>query len=503
MTLGEMIADGNRSFPDKVAIKFKGKEWTYQELDAQSDKVANGLKKLGIGKGDKVGILMVNSPYFIISYFGIVKLGAVVIPINVMFKGGEAAYLLNDSQAVALVTAPMFMPMLQEILGQVNTLKHLIVQDIEQDYPMAGVVSLAEMLAAEPETLALDYPVAEDDVAVFLYTSGTTGNPKGAMLTHKNLVVNADQTRVATDSTDADITLCVLPMFHSFAWTTCVTLPLLCGGKIIVMENFVPQLFLKAVIEEGVTIIACVPTMYTVLLQVPDVDPADYDGIRLAYSGGAALPVEVIKKFGEKYGIKLLEGYGLSECSPVCTINPWQGIRKPGSIGLIIDRMECIIVDDAGTEVAPGTPGELLFRGPNVMRGYYNLPEATAEALQNGWMHTGDIGYMDEEGYIFIIDRKKDLIIVGGLNVYPREIEELLYTNPKVAEAAVVGVPDSLRGEMVKAFVALKRGESATEREIIKYCQEHLANYKLPKEVEFVPALPKTSTGKILKRALK
>ncbi|MHB9094900.1 MAG: long-chain-fatty-acid--CoA ligase, partial [Eubacteriales bacterium] len=462
MTLGEIIAKGRRGFPEKVAIKFKGREWTYQELDAQTNRVANGLKKLGIGKGDRVGLLMINSPYFVISYFGIAKLGAIVVPINVMFKGGEVAYLLNDSKASVLVTAPMFMPMVGEIHGQLETVKDIIIQDVEQENAFPECLSLAAMLNGESDELNLDYSITDDDVAVFLYTSGTTGNPKGAMLTHDNLVGNADQTRVATDSTEDDITLCVLPMFHSFAWTTCVTLPLLCGGKIIVLESFVPQVFLNTIVDERITIIACVPTMYTVLLQVPNVNSADYARIRLAYSGGAALPMEVLKKFEEKYGVKLLEGYGLSECSPVCTVNPWRGVRKPGSIGILIPELECKIIDDSGSEVTPGSPGELLFKGRNVMIGYFNLPEATTEAMKDGWVHTGDIGYMDVEGYFFIVDRKKDLIIVGGLNVYPREIEEVLYTFPKVAEAAAVGAPDALRGEMVKAFIALKQGETAT-----------------------------------------
>jgi len=503
MTLGEMIERGSNAYPEKTAIKFKDMVWTYTDLNNDINKAANGLKKLGIKKGDKVGLLMINSPYFVITYFGIVKLGATVVPVNVMFKGGEIVYQLNDSNAVVLITSPRFMPLIAQIRDQFKTVKNVIVQDIYEENSFPGTISLAEMLKNESADLDLDYNVSDDDIAVFLYTSGTTGNPKGAMLTHDNLVANADQTRMATDSTDEDITLCVLPMFHSFAWTTCVTLPLLCGGKIVIHESFVPQAFLKTIPEENITIIAAVPTMYAVLLQVPEVNPDHYKKIRLAYSGGAAMPVEVIKKIDEKYRIKILEGYGLSETSPVCTVNPWKGMRKPGSIGITVPGVDCRIVDDSGNDVPRNAPGELLFRGRNVMKGYYNLPEATAEALKDGWICTGDIGYMDDDGYIFIIDRKKDLIIVGGLNVYPREVEEILYTHPKVAEAAVIGVPDKLRGESVKAVIALKQGETAAEREIIKYCQEKLANYKLPKSVQFMEALPKTSTGKILKRALK
>jgi len=503
MTLGEMITRVQRENPEKVAIKFKDREWTYQDLEVQTNKIANGLKKLGVGKGDRVGLLMLNSPYFIVAYFGIAKLGAIVVPINVMFKGPEITYLLNDSKAVTLITSPVFMPVAGEIRERLETVKHVIVQDVGQENNFAGCVSMAGLLEDESGEFSPDYGISPEDTAVFLYTSGTTGNPKGAMLTHSNLISNAAGTAAVTESTGDDITLCMLPMFHSFAWTCCVSLPIYCGGKIVILESFVPQVVLKTLIEEKITINAGVPTMYNVLLQVPDINPADFVNIRLSYSGGAALPGEVLKKFDEKYGIKILEGYGLSECSPVCTVNPYLGARKAGSIGVPLPEVECRIVDDSGNDLPRNTPGELLFKGPNVMKGYYNLPEATAETLRDGWIYTGDVGYMDDDGYIFIIDRKKDLIIVGGLNVYPREIEEVLYTCPKVAEAAVIGVMDSLRGETVKAVVALKQGETATEREIIKYCQERLANYKLPKVVEFVEALPKTSTGKILKRALK
>ncbi|GAB4272230.1 long-chain-fatty-acid--CoA ligase [Thermincola ferriacetica] len=502
MTLGEMITAGAKEFADRPALKFKGRTWPYKELDEQANKVANGLKRLGIGKGDRVGLLMLNSSYFVISYFAIVKLGAIVVPVNVMFKAEELIYQLNDAGVSALITAPLFMPLVTQVQPQIASLKYIVVQDLEQDYSAVGTVSMQSMLKNESGSLDLDYAVSSDDVAVLLYTSGTTGNPKGAMITHHNMLANAAATKEATASGYPDSTVCVLPMFHSFAWTACVLLPLTYGGLVIILESFSPQTSLRTIVEEKATIFAGVPTMYSVLLQVPNVNPADFAHLRLAYSGGAACPVELSRKFKEKFGIQIFEGYGLSECSPVCTTNPYYGEWKPGSIGVPIPGVEVKIIDEKGNEVPRNTPGELCFKGPNVMKGYWNRPEATAEALKDGWMHSGDIGYMDEEGYIFIMDRKKDLVIVGGLNVYPREIEEVLYTNPKVAEAAVVGVANDLRGEIVKAFVVLKEGETATERELIKYCQERLANYKLPKVVEFRDALPKNSTGKILKREL-
>ncbi len=501
MTLGQLISTRGNAHPDRIAMKYKDQVWNYRELDEQSNKVANGLKRLGIGRGDRVALLMLNNPYFVISYFAIVKLGAVVIPVNVMFKGEEMTYQLKDAQVSTIIAAPLFMPLVAQVRPHLPGLKHVIVQDVDSE-TIPETISLAAMLSNEGCSLELTNYVDEEDIAVFLYTSGTTGNPKGAMLTHKNMIADTKATQIATASTEADITVCVLPMFHSFAWTACVLLPLSYGGSFVILENFAPQVAFNTIIREKATIFAGVPTMYSVMLQVPGINPEDFKHLRLAYSGGAACPVELGRKFKEKFGIEIFEGYGLSECSPVCTTNPYYGERKPGSIGVPIPGVECKVVDEQGSEVARNVPGELCFRGPNVMKGYWNLPEATAEALRDGWMHTGDIGYMDEDGYLFILDRKKDMIIVGGLNVYPREVEEVLYTNPKVAEAAVVGLPDDLRGETVKAFIQLKEGESASERELIKYCQAKLANYKLPKVVEFKDSLPKNSTGKILKREL-
>lgn len=502
MLLGEILTIGREQCPDKVAMYFKDRSWTYAELEEQTNQVARGLQRLGIKKGDRVGLVHLNSPYFIISYFAVVKLGAIVVPVNVMFKGDEITYLMNDARAAAMIVGANFEPLVNAIKPGLNTVKNVVLVDVDAPAADPAYISFAGQMTGDtavPET----EPVTEDDIAVFLYTSGTTGHPKGAMLTHRNLVSNAAATAEATNTTEKDNTLCMLPMFHSLAWTCCVVLQLLTRGTVTIMESFVPQAALSTMVERKTTIIAAVPTMYAVLLQVAGVNPADFAHVRFAYSGGASLPVEVLNKFTEKYGIKILEGYGLSECSPVCSVNPYNGVRKPGSIGVAIPGVEIKIVDENDGEMPRGKPGELIVKGPNVMKGYFNLPEATAETLRNGWCHTGDIAYMDDEGYIFIVDRKKDLILVGGLNVYPREVEEILYTNPKVAEAAVIGVPDELRGEAVKAVIALKSGESATEREIIRFLQEKLANFKLPKVVEFVEALPKTSTGKILKRALK
>lgn len=463
MLLGEIISKGNANYPDKVALGFKDRTWTYAELEERTNQVARGLQQFGIKKGDRVGLLHLNSPYFIISYFAIVKLGAVVVPVNVMFKGEEITYLMNDAQAAAMIVGANFESLIKTVRPGLTTVRNIVLVDTDAPVTDPAFVSFAGMLKGDPAAPETE-SFTEEDNAVFLYTSGTTGHPKGAMLTHRNLISNAAATAEGTETTEKDNTLCVLPMFHSFAWTVCVMEPLYTCGTITILESFVPQLVLSTIIKEKTSVIAGVSTMYTVLLQVPEIDPADFAHIRLAYSGGASLPVEVLNRINEKYGIKILEGYGLSECSPVCTINPYRGLRKPGSIGVALPGVALKIVDDNGTVVPYGEPGELIVKGPNVMKGYYNLPEASAETIRDGWCHTGDMAYMDEEGYVFIVDRKKDLILVGGLNVYPREIEEVLYTNPKVAEAAVIGVSDDLRGEAVKAFVALKSGEAATER---------------------------------------
>lgn len=502
MLLGEIMTRGKDLYPDKIALYYKDLTWTYGALEDQTNQVARGLQQLGIKKGDRVGLLHINSPYFIISYFAVAKLGAIVVPINVMFKGEEITYLMKDAQAKAMIVGANFTPLIRQIRAGLDTVQSIVLVDMDGPVEDSSFVSFAGFLTGE-SSVPVTEGITEDDVAVFLYTSGTTGHPKGAMLTHRNLVSNAAATAEATETTEKDNTLCVLPMFHSFAWTCCISLQLYTCGSITIMESFVPQTVINTIIKQKITIIAAVPTMYAVMLQVPEVNPADFALIRIAYSGGASLPVEILNRVAEKYGIKIMEGYGLSECSPVCTVNPYKGERKPGSIGIALPGIELKIIDDNGVELKRGETGELIVNGPNVMKGYFNLPEATVETLRDGWCHTGDIAYMDEAGYVYIVDRKKDIILVGALNVYPREIEEILYTNPKVAEAAVIGMHDELRGEAVKAVIALKPGETATEREIIKFCQEKLANYKLPKVVEFVEALPKTSTGKILKRALK
>jgi len=344
--------------------------------------------------------------------------------------------------------------------------------------------------------------VDREDVAACLYTSGTTGRPKGAMLTHRNLLANIQSFREILHVTEEDVFLTVLPMFHAFAATVMFLEPLSVGATIVVEPRFAPDLTLKAIAEHRVTLFGGVPTLFAVLAGLPR-PPADFSSWRLCLSGGAPLPPAVLEAFEAKFGVPIYEGYGPTECAPVLTVNRPLGVRKVGSVGPAIPQVELRIVDEAGHPLPPGEVGEIVARGPNVMQGYLNRPAETAEVLRNGWYHTGDLGRVDQDGYYYIVDRKKDLILVGGLNVYPREVELALASHPAVAEAAVIGVPDPVRGEVPRALVVLRDGQQADTQELLQWCRQRLANYKVPRTIAFVSQLPKTATGKILKAQLK
>jgi len=344
--------------------------------------------------------------------------------------------------------------------------------------------------------------LADDDVAVILYTSGTTGKPKGAMLTHKNVYSNAQDTANYLKINGEDRVIATLPMFHVFCLTVALNAPLMNGGTVLIVPKFSPAKIFQLAREEKATIFAGVPTMYNFLYQYEEGKAEDLQTLRLCISGGASIPVALLKNFEQKFKVIISEGYGLSEASPVTCFNPLDRPRKPGSIGTSIMNVENKVVNEFGEEVPVGEVGELIVRGPNVMKGYYNMPEETAHTIRDGWLYTGDLAKMDEEGYFYIVDRKKDMIIVGGYNVYPREVEEVLYSHPDVVEAAVIGVPDPNFGEAVKCFV-VSRNPNLTEEQLIEYCREHLAKYKVPSSIEFLEELPKNTTGKILRRALK
>jgi len=497
-----MLARSSRSYPHKPVIIFQGQKIAYQDLYRQVEGLAQGLTELGIKPGDKVGLLLTNSPQFVVSYFAIAAIGAIIIPLNTMFKGEELAYILKDAQAKLLITMESFSKVADELLVKVESLEQIIVYNQGEEGKFISFESLIEK-EFQKEVQGIIKP---EDIAVYLYTSGTTGHPKGAMLSHSNLISNVQSTLEALQVGPEETYLCVLPLFHTLAATICMLMPIYIGSTVTIQEAFTPHGLLRALSDDQVSIFVGVPSIYVVLANI-EFSEEQYNLIhlRVCLCGGASLPLEVIKRFEDKYKgrARIIEGYGLSEASPVVCVNPVLGVRKVGSIGLPIPEVEVKILNEEDQELPVNEVGEIVVKGPNVMKGYYNLPEDSTEALKNGWLHTGDLGKTDEDGYVYIVDRKKDMIIVGGLNVYPREVEEVLYAHPAIAEAAVIGYLDSLRGEAVKAVVALKSEHQVKEKELIKYCRDRLAAYKVPRVIEIRDSLPKTSTGKILKRELK
>jgi long-chain acyl-CoA synthetase len=450
--------------------------------------------------------MLPNVPQFIIAYFGAQYAGCPVVPLNVLLTGPEVAYHLRDSDAVALVAWEGMREPAKAGFDRVDHCRHLVVAkanptDLTEEPGTHGMAAL--LASASPvEDLPATNP---DDTAVILYTSGTTGQPKGAELTHFNLFYNALYSRThLLDMTTESVALVTLPLFHSFGQTVLQNALLGAGGTLVLLPRFTPDDAFGLMQAHRVTLFAGVPTMYFALLHHPDAGRYDLRSLQRCVSGGSAMPVEVMKAFDEKYGVNILEGYGLSETSPVASFNQPDRPKKPGSIGLPIEGVEFRLVDDDGRRVSePGQPGEIWIFGPNVMKGYYNKPEANAAALDHGWFKTGDVATRDADGFYFIVDRKKDMIIRGGFNVYPREIEEVLYGHPAVAEAAVVGVPHERHGEEIKAVLALKPGHTATAEDIIEHCKQNLAAYKYPRLIELRDALPKGATGKILKRVLR
>ncbi|HJV47131.1 MAG TPA: long-chain fatty acid--CoA ligase [Bacillota bacterium] len=483
--------------PDKAnhpALIYHNQVVTYQELAIQIEKYAWYLTSLGIKPGDSVALSCYNTPEFIYSYFAVTKIGAIVVPLNLMLTLDEIQYILINAQTKALIVHEKIVDKLKlnpEKLKLGLGLKEIIVleDDTRRKINQVHPTLLPEIDPSQMSTL--------------LYTSGTTGKPKGAMLTHTNLIENAKSCEVALEGNGNDVFLCVLPMFHTFGFTVCVLLPLYVGSTIVIHEAFHPKEIIESIIKHKVTVFSGVPAMYVVLNQAIRSGNLQFPSLRVAVSGGAPLPVEILKQFNEQYNIPLIEGYGLTEASPCVSFNPISGVKKPGSVGLPLLNIDVRIVNPNGEQLPLLEVGEILVKGPNVMNGYFYDLEETNQVLIDGWLHTGDMGYMDEDGYLFIVDRKKELIITRGLNVYPREIEEVIYTYPAVLETAVIGVPDPTRGEIVKAFIVPKEGTTIEKNELMEFLNKRLANYKLPRIVEFVDQLPKNAAGKILKKQLK
>ncbi len=505
MDLGRMLAETAARLPDKTAVLFRGQGTTYAEFDQRANQVANALISLGIMPGDRVALLLHNLPLFMEAYYGILKAGASVVPLNVLYKTGEVEYILKDSGAKAILTfssaATPFEKVAIAAAAGAPDLRTIIVAAPE---PVPGTLSWATTIGNAPTT-APEVAVHSEDVAVISYTSGTTGRPKGAMLTHQNLVGNCEQCMMLPSIAPRpdDVVWLALPLFHIYAMNVGMNLTVMNGGTVVLIERFEPVSSLEAIEKYKCTVLYGAPPMFVVWAQLPNIRDVDLHSLRYVASGAAALPVAVLEAFQAAAGVPITEGYGLSEAAPVVTTNAAGPVVKPGTVGLPLPGIEVRIVDDAGNEVPQGEMGELICRGANIMAGYWHQPEATAEALQDGWLHTGDLAVVDAEGYITIVDRKKDMINVSGYNVYPREVEETLFRHPAVADAAVVQYPDPYQGESVMAFVVLKQGHEATETELIEFCRGQIAVFKCPRKIVFRSELPKNNTGKVLRRELR
>lgn len=519
-----LLEESAMKYPEKPALLFYGKKISYRELNELSDKVARYLYDLGIRKGSKVVIDLPNTPHYVIAFYGILKVGATVVQCNPLYTEREIRYIVENSEAEAGFFLESIYPRIEKLLNE-GKLKKAIICKIEDflPFPLNFLYPLKKEKVKIPKRDDLAFwkeieskkPLRErpsinpkEDVAVFLYTGGTTGVPKAVMCTHYNLVANTYQVLEWLPDKDVqkDVYIGVLPYFHSYGMTTSLNGPIAFGATIVLVAD--PrdiETILKFIQKYRVTIFCGVPTTYAAVLNHPKRDKYDLSSIRACISGAAPLPLELKKKFETVTGGKLVEGYGLSEASPVTHSNPLYGLNKAGSIGIPMPDTVAVVIDDEGNVLPAGQIGELAVSGPQVMKGYWKMENETAKVLVNGWLLTGDMAKFDEDGYFYIVERKKDMIIAGGYNIYPREVEEVLYEHPAVLEAAVIGVPDPYRGETVKAFLVLKpefRGKVSAE-EIVKFCKERLAAYKVPKIIEFREELPKSAVGKILRRVLK
>lgn len=533
----EMLRESAKQYPEQAALSFMGKVITFRELDELTDKFATVLAELGVKKGNRVAIFMLNVPQYVIAYYGALKAGTTVVLCNPLYKEHELEFQLTDSGSNTIILLNLSDPSLYTIFNNIRTktpVKNVIVTDIASVLPTAKRIlgsllgkipkgpalkpgdhdfyDLIRKAEARPPEIAID---PKEDVAAIQYSGGTTGVPKGAMLTHFNLVTNCLQSeQLGIHSSigarrGEEKFLTALPLYHSYGMTTCMNCAILMGGEIILIPNprDIPSI-LKAIEKRKPTFFNGIPALYVAVANHPDAGKYDLSSLKFCISGSAPLPDAVCTAFEQATGAitNVCEGYGLTEASPVTHANPLnREIRKIGTIGFSLPDTECRIVDvETGTKEMPlGEPGELIIKGPQIMKGYWNNPTETAATLRDGWLLTGDITTVDEDGYYAIVDRKKDMIICSGFNVYPVEVEGILFKHPKIKEAAVIGIPDEKRGETVKAFIILKEGETATEEEIIQWAKEHMAAYKYPRIIEFRDELPKTTVGKVLRKELK
>jgi long-chain acyl-CoA synthetase len=524
----QYLVDAAKRFPEKTAIHFMGKEMTYKELYDEALSFASYLQQIGISKGDRVAIMLANTPQSVISYFGILMAGGIVVQTNPLYTERELEYQMKDSGAKAIITLDILYPRASKVMPQTN-LQHIVVTAIKDYLPFPknlvypfiqkkqyGIVVnvkhegnthlFKEIVKIKPKKLVEYEFDFDEDVALLQYTGGTTGSPKGVMLTHKNLVANSSMCTawLYKAKPGEESVLGIVPFFHVYGMTIVMILSVMQAYKMIILPKFDALTTLKTIQKQRPTLFPGAPTIYIGLLNHPDLKKYDLSSIDSCLSGSAPLPVEVQEEFEAVTGGKLVEGYGLTESSPVTHANfLWDRERIKGSIGVPWPNTEVRIVSmDDGEDMPVGEIGEIIIKGPQIMKGYWNRPEATEETIKDGWLYTGDLGYMDDKGYFYVVDRKKDMIIAGGYNIYPREIEEVLYEHPDVLEAVAAGIPDPYRGETVKAYVVLKEGSKVTPDDLNQYARKYLAAYKAPRLYEFREELPKTAVGKILRRTL-
>ena len=527
--LYQFLDDTAKKFPDVTATLFFGAKITYRELGNLVERFATSLHSLGIKKGDRVALILPNCPQSIISYYALLKLGAIIVQTNPMYVERELQYQLNDSGTETVILLDFIYPRIKRIKKDTK-LKNIIVTSIKDylPFPLNLLYPIKQRKEGQLVKIKRDevylfndlirgakgslpkVNLSAEDVALLQYTGGTTGISKGVMLTHKNLVANVLQGRYWVPekyhhTPGEEIMLCVIPFFHVYGMTVCMNLAIYAGATMLLVPRFQIEETLSIITKYKPTMFPGIPTLYAAINNYKDLKKYDLSSIGIMNSGAAPLPLEIIEKFEQKTGGKIVEGYGLTESSPACLSNPLYGRRKEGSIGIPMADTEAKIVDlETGEkEVSQGEVGELCIKGPQVMKGYWNKEEETKATIRDGWLYTGDIAKVDAEGYFYIVDRKKDLIIAGGYNIYPREIDEVLYEHPKILEACAAGIPDKYRGETVKAYIVLKEGETLTEEEVIKFCKERLAPYKVPKIIEFRKELPKSMVGKVLRKILR
>jgi len=498
MNIARLNEERGLQSPDWIKIVYEDRKITNREMITQSRKLAAGLKSLGVGRGDRVIVQTPNCPEVFWAFSAAWRLGAVIVPINYLIGEAETAYIYQDSGARVVISSKIFWPKIEASRKLANNVESVIL--IEDDVSQ-GALSCRSLTKNAPEETSIA-ETADDDIAALIYTAGTTGKPKGVIHTHGSLYANAFMQHQTYPPTDGMTYVSILPLCHSYGIASS-NVGLFRTNTMVLLNSFDLNVIFASIEKYKARIMAAVPTMYVYMLMYPEPKKYDLSSMKYWASGSAPLAVETWNRFKEIYGFEIIEGWGLTEAGANNSCNPWEGLKKIGSIGLPMKGTEMKILDDSGKEVPAGEKGEIVIRGPQVMKGYWNKPGETGQSLRNGWLHTGDVGYIDQDGYFWITDRKKDLIIKGGENISPRTIEEVLYKCPGVSEAAVIGVKDEKYGEEIKAFVVLEPGEKKTEQDIIEFCKSMLTNFLLPKYLVFLPAMPKSLVGKILKTELR